>query len=165
MMMPSLDQEPVAPVRKSITVRAGAERAFRVFTEGIDTWWPRGHHIGSAPAKKFIIEGHANGRCYTEQTDGTECDWGKVLVWEPPQRFVMAWQITPTWQYEPDLAKSSEVEVSFTPQRDGSTRVDVEHRHFERHGAGAAAMRDLMEAPNAWAGLLEIFRTATEAES
>ncbi len=162
-MMPKMEQQPDTPVRKSVTVRAGAERAFRVFTDGVDTWWPRGHHIGSAPAKKFIIEGRADGRCYTEQTDGAECDWGRVLVWEPPRRFVMAWQITPAWQYEPDLAKSSEVEVSFTPQRDGTTRVDIEHRNFERHGEGAAMMRTLMDAPNAWSGLLSIFQTTVEA--
>lgn len=149
-------------VRRSIVVRAGAERTFRVFTEGVDTWWPRAHHIGSSPAKRFVIEPRADGRCYTEQTDGTDCDWGRVLVWEPPQRFVMAWQITSTWQYEPDLQKSSEVEIQFVPQPDGTTRVELEHRYFERHGAGAGAMRAFMEAPNAWGGLLELFRTSAE---
>jgi Activator of Hsp90 ATPase homolog 1-like protein len=93
-------------VRKSITVKAPAEHAFRVFTEGIDTWWPRTHHIGKVPMEKTIIEGHAGGRCYSEQTDGSECDWGSVLVWDPPRRFVMAWQINANWQYEPEIAKS-----------------------------------------------------------
>ena len=84
--------EPMAgePVRKSITVRANADHAFRVFTEGFDSWWPRGHHIGKSPLKKAIIEGKAGGRCYSEQMDGTECDWGRILVWDPPRRFVMA---------------------------------------------------------------------------
>lgn len=153
------------PVRKSITVRTGAERAFRLFTEGVDTWWPRAHHIGNAPAKKFIIEGRAGGRCYTEQTDGTECDWGGVLEWAPPRRFVMAWQVGPTWQYEPDLSKASEVEVQFTPLPDGATRVDLEHRYFDRHGAGAPAIRSLMDAPNAWAGLLEMYRGTAEKQN
>jgi uncharacterized protein YndB with AHSA1/START domain len=148
---------PVAPVRKSITVKAHADRAFRAFTEGVDTWWPRAHHIGKSPMKRCIIEGRAGGRCYSEQVDGTECDWGRILAWEPPSRFVMAWQITPAWQYEPDLANSSEVEVRFTPLDDGSTRVDLEHRHFERHGAGAEIMRTALDAPNAWSGLLELF--------
>jgi uncharacterized protein YndB with AHSA1/START domain len=152
------------PVRKSITVKAGADRAFRVFTEGVDTWWPRAHHIGNAPAKKFIMEGRVGGRCYTEQTDGAECDWGRVLEWEPPRRLVMAWQVSPTWQYEPDVAKSSEVEIQFTPLADGTTRVDLEHRYFERHGAGSAAMRGFMDAPNAWAGLLELFRGSAEQQ-
>ncbi|MEO8624642.1 MAG: SRPBCC domain-containing protein, partial [bacterium] len=99
------------PVRKSITVKASQQRAFTVFTEGLDTWWPREHHIGKSPMKTCLLEGRVGGRCYTEQIDGTECDWGSILVWEPPQRFVMAWQVSTTWQFEPDLAKSSEVEV------------------------------------------------------
>jgi uncharacterized protein YndB with AHSA1/START domain len=149
-------------VRKSVTVQASAERAFRVFTEGVDSWWPRGHHIGKSPMTKAIIEGRAGGRCYSQQADGTECDWGSILIWEPPQRFVMAWQITPGWQYEPDLARSSEVEVRFTSQRDGSTRVDIEHRHFERHGEGFAGMRAATDSPGGWSGLLELFRKAAE---
>lgn len=151
-----------APVRKSITVKAGAERAFQVFTEGVDTWWPRTHHTGKSPMKKIFIEGRAGGRCYSAQVDGTDCDWGQVLVWEPPRRFVMAWQISHTWGYEPDLAKSSEVEVRFTPLPDGSTRVDLEHRHFERQGAGAEAMRTAVDAPGGWTGILQLFAAAAE---
>jgi hypothetical protein len=156
--------EPMAgePVRKSITVRANADHAFRVFTEGFDSWWPRGHHIGKSPLKKAIIEGKAGGRCYSEQMDGTECDWGRILVWDPPRRFVMAWQITLAWQYEPDLAKSSEVEVRFTAEPDGSTRVDLEHRYFERHGAGFETMRTSVDSPNGWNGLLNLFRERAE---
>ena len=102
------------PVRKSITVNASVEHAFHVYTAGFDSWWPREHHIGKSPMKRAIIEGAAGGRCYSEQVDGTECDWGRILVWDPPHRFVMAWQISPSWQYEPDLAKASEVDVRFT---------------------------------------------------
>jgi hypothetical protein len=156
--------EPIAdrPVRKSITVKANADRAFRVFTEGIDAWWPRGHHIGKSPMKKAIIEGRAGGRCFSQQIDGTDCDWGQILVWEPPHRFVMAWQVTPAWGYEPDVAKSSEVEVRFTAEADGVTRVDLEHRHFARHGAGWDAMRTAVDDPNGWTGLLELFHGRVE---
>ncbi|HEX2453725.1 MAG TPA: SRPBCC family protein [Vicinamibacterales bacterium] len=152
------------PVCKSITVKASAARAFEVFTAGFDSWWPRSHHIGKSPMTRAILEGRVGGRCYTEQADGTECDWGRVLVWEPPHRFVMAWQITGAhWQYEPDIAKSSEVEVRFTPVEDGSTRVDLEHRHFNRYGADADAMRQAVSAPNGWSGLLQLFATRAEA--
>lgn len=151
------------PVRKSVTVKADAERAFRVFTEGIDTWWPRSHHIGKSPMKKIIVEGRPGGRCYSEQEDGTECDWASVLVWDPPLRFVMAWQITPQWQYQPDVAKSSEVEVRFTQESAGTTRVDLEHRHFERHGEGGEIMRGKVDAPGGWGELLELFRGRAEA--
>ena len=161
-MTTAANQTSEVPVRKSVTVKAGAERAFQVFTQGVDTWWPRTHHIGKSPMKKCIIEGRVGGRCYSEQVDGTDCDWGKVLVWEPPRRFVLAWQITHTFGYEPDLAKSSEVEVRFTPAADGSTRVDLEHRHFERHGAGAGAMRAAVDAPNGWTTIMQLFVTAAE---
>jgi uncharacterized protein YndB with AHSA1/START domain len=150
-------------VRKSVTVHASADKAFRVFTDGLDTWWPRTHHIGKSPMTKGIIEGFAGGRCYSEQADGTECDWGKILVWEPPQRFVMAWQITHTWGYEPDLAKSSEVEVRFTPEADGRTRVDLEHRYFERHGEGWQIMRTSIDSPGGWGGLLALYAAKAAA--
>jgi hypothetical protein len=150
------------PVRKSITVKASVEHAFQVFTEGFDTWWPHSHHIGSVPMKRAIIEGHVGGRCYSEQIDGTECPWGRVLEWDPPRRFVMAWQITAAWKFEPDLAKTSEVEVCFTPEADGSTRVDLEHRRFERHGEGWEAMRTAVDSQGGWSGLLAMFAARTD---
>jgi uncharacterized protein YndB with AHSA1/START domain len=154
--MASPTETAAAAVRKSITVMAGVERAFRVFTEDYDSWWPRSHHIGKSPMKKAIIETKQGGRCYSEQEDGSECDWGQVLAWEPPHRLVIAWQITHEWGYQPDLAQSSEVEIRFTPV-DGGTRVDLEHRHLDRHGVGAAPMRTAIDSPNGWSGLLQLF--------
>lgn len=152
-----------APVRKSITVKASAERAFQVFTEGVDMWWPKSHHIGKSPMTKAVIEGFPGGRWYSEQADGTDCPWGEVLVWEPPRRFVMAWKINLQWQFEPDPAKSSEVEVLFTPEPDGSTRVDLEHRYFERHGAGWETMRTQVDSGMGWGALLELYAAATRS--
>ncbi len=149
-----------AAVRKTVTVKASPERAFRVFTEGIDTWWPRTHHIGKSPSTGGFLEGRVGGRCYSTHEDGSECDWGSVLVWEPPRRLVIAWQVTPSWGYEPDLAKASEVEVRFTPEGDGQTRVDLEHRHFERHGAGGDTMRNAVDG--GWVGILECFRAVVD---
>jgi len=151
------DTTPLPPVRKSISVRASQERAFQVFTSGLDEWWPRSHHIGKAPLKRTIIETKEGGRCYSEHTDGSRCDWGTVLLWEPPNRVVLAWQIRAEWQYEPDLAKSSEVEVRFNEEPGGMTRVDLEHRHLERHGAGGSIMRQAVDAPNGWGGLLDLY--------
>lgn len=148
------------PVRKSVTVKGSVDRAFRLFTDGIDTWWPRDHHIGKSPMKRVLIEGKRGGRCYTEQVDGTDCDWGSVLQWDPPHSFVLAWQISGSWQFQPDLAQSSEVEVRFTPAGEGTTRVDLEHRYFERHGAGAAAMRNAVDSPNGWSGTLQRYADA-----
>ena len=92
--------------------------------------------------KRAIVERRVGGRCYTEQVDGTECDWGTVLAWDPPHRFVMAWQITHDWEYEPD---SREVErgrgaLHATSAKD-CTRVDLEHRLFSRYGAAGEVMR------------------------
>jgi uncharacterized protein YndB with AHSA1/START domain/uncharacterized damage-inducible protein DinB len=145
-----------------VTVKASAERAFAVFTEGFDTWWPRAHHIGKQPLVKAVIEPRVGGRCFGREADGTECDWGRVLAWEPPHRFVLAWQIDPTWQYEPDLTKASEVEIRFTPEAGGMTRVDLEHRNFERHGEGAGLIRTGVDGPNGWGDLLQLYaKTAT----
>jgi activator of Hsp90 ATPase-like protein len=138
-------------------VNAPAARAFDVFTNGFDTWWPRSHHIGQSPMRKAIVEPRAGGRCYSLCVDGSECPWGQILVWDPPRRFVLAWQISPGWQFEPDLAKSSEVDVRFTPLPDGTTRVELEHRHFGRHGAGGDQMRTAVDSANGWADLLALF--------
>lgn len=161
-MARTTDTAVTTPVRKSVTVNASVERAFRVFTADFDSWWPRTHHIGKSPATRTIIEGKAGGRCYTQQEDGTDADWGRVLVWEPPRRLVFAWQITPEWGYQPDLAQSSEVEVRFTPTPDGSTRVDLEHRHLERHGAGAASMRAAVDSEGGWNGLVQLYAARVE---
>lgn len=161
-MMTTLDPTIDAPVRKTVTVKASAAHAFRVFTDGMDSWWPRTHHIGSSPMKRTIIEGFEGGRCYSEQVDGSECDWGRVLTWDPPHRLVFAWQITNDWKYQPDLAQSSEVEVRFTPNDDGTTRVDLEHRYFTRHGAGWDVHRNMVDTEGGWLGLLQMFAARAE---
>jgi uncharacterized protein YndB with AHSA1/START domain len=159
---PPLSAAAVAPVSKTIHVRGTVEHAFEVFTAGIDRWWPREHHIGKSPMTRMIVEPRAGGRCYSEHQDGTDCAWGSVLAWEPPRRIVLAWQITTTWTYEPDLGRSSEVEIRFTPEAGGMTRVDLEHRHLERHGPDADTMRAGVDSPNGWGGLLARF--VAEAE-
>ena len=144
-------------VKKSIVVHTSVERAFEVFTTGFDAWWPRSHHIGKSPMKAAIIEARLGGRCYTTQDDGTDCDWGQILAWDPPHRLVIAWQITHEWGYQPDLAKSSEVEIQFSPDPGGGTRVDLEHRLLERHGLDAPAIRTAIDSPNGWGALLQMY--------
>ena len=154
----------IAPVRRSVRVRANAARAFKVFTHEIDSWWPKTHHIGSSPMTRAVIEGRVGGRCYGEQEDGTDCPWGQILVWEPPTRFVLAWQVTPDWKYQPDLAQSSEVEVTFTPVDDGSTLVELEHRNFEHHGEGGLNMREQVNQAGGWGSLMELYRESADRE-
>ena len=152
----------IEPVRKSVRVRCDAARAFRVFTSEMDSWWPRTHHIGSSPMQRVVVEPRAGGAIYTDQEDGTVCPWGTVLVWEPPLRFVMAWQVTPEWKYEPDLGRCSDVEVRFTPADDGTTLVELEHRNMVRHGGACATMREMVNAEGGWGALLQMF--AAEAD-
>jgi uncharacterized protein YndB with AHSA1/START domain len=155
--------EAIQPVTKSITVNATPDEAFRVFTDDFDSWWPRSHHIGKSPMKKAIVECRRGGRCYTEQEDGTQCDWGSILAWEPPRRFVMAWQISGNWEFEADVARSSEVEVRFTPAPGGRTRVDLEHRFFDRLVSGGEAMRTGVDSEGGWGSLLKLFAERVEA--
>ena len=151
-----------ASVKKSIIVNATLEHAFDVFTVGFDSWWPRSHHIGKSPMAKAVIEMRVGGRCYSTQLDGTDCDWGQILEWDPPHRFVLAWQITHEWGYQPDLSKSSEVEIRFTAQPGGGTRVDLEHRHFERMGPEGDTMRVGVGGSGGWSGLMELFKAQAE---
>ncbi|HEY7005579.1 MAG TPA: SRPBCC family protein [Sphingomicrobium sp.] len=143
-----------APVRKSIFVEAPPAHAFDVFTRGIGRWWPKSHKIGAIDLDKPVIEPRADGRWYQLGVDGSECDVGKVLEWDPPARLVLAWQLTADWTYDPDLI--TEVEVTFTAEGPG-TRVDLEHRKLERIGERAEAMREAIDSPNGWGLLLGLF--------
>ena len=150
-------------VRRSVSVRASVDRAFHFFTEEFDSWWPRSHHIGKSPMKRALIEGFEGGRCYSQQEDGTDCPWGRITLWDPPKRFVMAWLIDGNWQYQPDPDLASEVEVSFSPQADGTTRVDLEHRNFDRMGPGGSNMRMMVASAGGWGDLLRMFAEKASA--
>ena len=102
-----------APVRKSVRVGAPPERAFKVFTDGIGRWWPKTHHIGAADLDALVIEPKAGGRWYERGVDGVECEIGRVLLWEPPARLVLGWQLTADWKFDRNLV--TEVEVRFIP--------------------------------------------------
>ncbi len=153
-----MSNKSVQPVRKQIVVEAPQERAFRVFTENLDSWWPRGHHIGKAEMKSAVLEPRADGRWYEVGVDGSECNWGRVLAWEPPRRVVLSWQISAQWQFDPSLI--TEVEVTFTPEGPQRTRVDLEHRHLERFGDSAEGARTSFDSPGGWSGLLGLFAEA-----
>lgn len=148
----------IAPIRKQIVVEVPQERAFRVFTENFDAWWPKDHHIGKAELKEAVLEPRANGRWYEKGVDGSECNWGKVLVWEPPRKLVLAWQIDGTWQYNAGF--STEVELTFTAQGPKSTLVELEHRQLENFGEAAEQTRGMMEP--GWERTLGLF--AAEAQ-
>jgi hypothetical protein len=142
-------------VRKTVTVECGQERAFAVFTDGFGTWWNRDHHIGKAELDDAYIEPKAGGRWYERGVDGSECDWGHVIVWEPPGRIVLAWQLNAEWDYDPNLV--TELEITFVDEGDGRTRVELEHRNLERMGAKAKEVRDAVDSDSGWNGLLQSY--------
>jgi uncharacterized protein YndB with AHSA1/START domain len=144
-------------VRREITVDASPEKAFQVFTERFDAWWPRGHSIAEPEMLQAILEPRQGGRWYERGVDGSETDWGEVLTWDPPHRLVLSWHIGGDWTYDP--ANFSEIEATFTPAGDG-TRVQLEHRHFERHGATADALREAVGGEGGWNGLLKLYAEA-----
>ena len=145
------------PVRYAVTVPLPADRAFALFTHGYHSWWP-GNHIGTAEMAEAVLEPRTGGRYYERGVDGSECEWGRVLAWEPPVRLVLAWQIDASWHYDPGLL--TEVEVRFTAEGPERTRVDLEHRGLDAYGAPGAAIRRSFDSPDGWLGLLDRFAAA-----
>jgi uncharacterized protein YndB with AHSA1/START domain len=143
-------------VRKELVVGCGRARAFEAFTREFGQWWPlASHHIGAAMAETAVIEPFVNGRWFERATDGTECDWGRVLTWEPPGRLVLSWNITTSWQF--DITLETEVEVTFHEAGSGRTRIVLEHRHLDRYGAEAEKMRSTFDSEGGWSGMLQQF--------
>lgn len=153
-----MTQQTETSVRKTVTVAASQERAFEVFTAGFGTWWPMRHHIGATEPASVTLEPGAGGRWFETGVDGVDCDWGAVLVWEPPHRVVTSWHLQGDWKYDPDPAKASEVEVRFVAEGPNRTRVELEHRHFERHGDGAASVRGGVGNPEGgWGHIMDLY--------
>lgn len=144
----------------SIVVNADIEHAFSVFTSGFDRWWPREHHIGQAEMREAVLEQKTGGRWYERSVDGSECDWGRVLVFDPPTRLLLSWHLQGDWGYDPDSAHASEIEVHFLVEAPDRTRVELEHRALDRHGAGAEGVRTGVSSPGGWPGLLERYSAA-----
>jgi len=146
------------PIRKHVVIDASQAHVYSVFTDGVDKWWPREHHIGASPLKRAIIEPKVGGRWYSTCEDGSEINVGKVLVWEPPKRLVLTWQITAEWKYDAEFV--TEVEVTFTAEGPKRTRVDLEHRNLARFGVAADATRAMFDSPGGWGLTLEKFAKA-----
>ena len=147
-------------VKKSVTVDVSAERAFKVFTERMGSWWPHQNSIGSAPIADVVIEPRVGGRWFERGDDGSESEWGKVLAWNPPSGLVLAWQINGEWAFDESLV--TEVEVRFEEAEPGRTRVELEHRNLDRFGEAEEGIRAAFESPDGWGGILKMF--ADDAE-
>ena len=146
--------------RTSITLEAPIDRAFKVFTEGFDTWWPRAHHIGTAEMAEAILEPQADGRWYERGTDGSECEWGRVLAWDPPNHVAMSWHLNGAFNYDPDPAKASRVDVRFFAEAGASTRVELVHSGLDSHGDDWPQLHAGISAEGGWRTLLALFAGA-----
>jgi uncharacterized protein YndB with AHSA1/START domain len=150
--MQPTEEHPV--VRKTIVVNADIQRAFEVFTQNMGQWWPKEHHIGGSPLLVVVVEPSNGGRWYEKDEDGSECDWGTVLHWEPPTRLVLSWHLDGDFEFVADITRASEVEVRFTLETEGWTRVELVHRHFERHGDTGEQLRTQVDKPGGWTYVL-----------
>jgi len=146
-----MTQSVTVPVRKSVTVPTSRARAFEIFTKEFDSWWYPGHHIAAEPYESVTIEPRVGGRWFERDANGNECDWGRVLVWDPPARVVLAWQLTSEFKYDPNF--ETPVEIRFTAVDANTTRVELEHR-LNAYGDDAEAMGQGLGGEGGWSLLL-----------
>jgi len=143
-------QAQATSVRSEIVVDAPVERAFAVFTEQFDRIKPREHNMLAVDIAETVFEPRVGGSIYDRGVDGSECRWARVLAFEPPERVVFSWDIGPTWQVETDPDRASEVEVRFVAESPEQTRVELEHRHIDRHGDGWEGLREGVGTDQGW---------------
>ena len=146
----------IAPIRKEVVVNASQEKAFTIFTEKMDLWWPRTHHIGKTPMTELVLEPVIGGRWYSRHEDGSEVNVGKVLEWEAHERILLAWQINGNFQFDPGLI--TQVEVFFIPEAQASTRVKFEHRNLERMEGGKA----IESMDQGWGMIFQLYKNLAD---
>jgi uncharacterized protein YndB with AHSA1/START domain len=144
-------------IRHEVVVEAPIERAFAVFTEGFGSFKPAEHNMLGVDIAETVFELREGGHVYDRGVDGSECRWARVLAYEPPNRVVISWDISPRWQIETDLEKTSEVDVRFIAETPGRTRVELEHRNLDRHGDGWEAVREGVDGDAGWPLYLQRF--------
>jgi uncharacterized protein YndB with AHSA1/START domain len=147
-----------APVRKTVQVNAPQARAFEVFTSKMASWWPPQHSLLKSPCKATIVEPHVGGRWYQVGEDGSECDNGEVLAWQPPSKVVLSWRINSKFVHDDEI--DSEIEVNFIPEGENATRVELEHRII---GVDAEELRKAVDTPNGWTGIMESYARIASA--
>ncbi len=145
-----MTQAPAAVVRRQIVVDVPPEQAFEVFTARFGDFKPPEHNLLAVPIAETVFEPRVGGHIYDRGTDGSECRWARVLVYEPPTRVVFSWDIGPTWQVETEPDNTSEVEVRFVAEGPERTRVELEHRHLDRHGPGWEAVAGGVGHDDGW---------------
>ncbi|MDT7792992.1 MAG: hypothetical protein QOD59_2428 [Mycobacterium sp.] len=137
-------------IRHHVVVNAPLDRAFHAFTEKFGDFKPREHNLLKVPIEETVFEPRVGGHIYDRGVDGSLCKWARIAAYEPPNRVVFTWDIGPTWQLETNPARASEVEVRFTAESAHRTRVELEHRHIERHGEGWESVAAGVDGDAGW---------------
>jgi uncharacterized protein YndB with AHSA1/START domain len=152
-------------VRRQIIVAAPIERAFAVFTERFGDFKPPEHNLLGAAIVKTVFEPHVGGNIVDRAEDGSECRWARILAYEPPDRVVFSWDISPQWRLETDPELTSEVEVRFVAETPLRTRVELEHRRLDRHGPDWEAVSKGVDSDEGWPLYLDRYASLLAAES
>jgi hypothetical protein len=145
----------VVEVVRSVTVPLSQSRTFELFTTRMTDFWPKEHSIGTSEIAEVVVEPGAGGRWFERGVDGSESLWGRVAVWDPPRNVVLLWQIGADWQFDPDF--ETEVEVIFSEEPSGRTRLELRHRNLQRYGDDTERMRAVFDHPDGWTGTLARF--------
>lgn len=139
----------IEPLRMSFDVNCPVDHAFDVWTRRTSSWWPPSHTVTGEQGLQVVFEGRAGGRIFERTAMGREVEWGEITVWEPPRRLCYLWHI------RTDRADATEVEIRFSRRGETATRVDIEHRGWERLGARGPSWRDTNRS--GWNGVLPHF--------
>lgn len=142
----------IEPIRISFEVQCPPDHAFQVWTEKTSRWWPTSHTVSEKPGLNVIFEGRQGGRVFERTVDGGEIDWGEITVWEPPRKLGYLWFI------RTDRSDATDVEITFHEAGDGATRVEIEHRGWERLAERGQPWREANVG--GWNGVLPAFIAA-----
>jgi uncharacterized protein YndB with AHSA1/START domain len=145
-----MTQTDASMVRRQVVVDAPIARAFAVFTQRFGDFKPAEHNLLAAPIAETVFEPRVGGHIYDRAADGSECRWARILAYEPPNRVMFSWDIGPQWQVETDPERTSEVEVRFVAESPSRTRLELEHRHIDRHGPGWQALSEGVDGDEGW---------------
>ena len=151
----SAESDAAVEIVRSVSVPLSQAHAFELFTTRMTDFWPKNYSIGSSEIAEVVIEPRTGGRWLERGVDGSESQWGSVATWDPPRKVLLLWQIGADWQFDPDF--QTEVEVSFTAEGSGRTRLDLRHRNLQRYGADAERMQAIFDDPSGWTGVLARF--------
>ncbi|WP_168203173.1 SRPBCC family protein [Marinobacter fonticola] len=149
-------------IRHSVVVPLIQSDAFRLFTDGLASWWPAEYTWSQGTLVDLRIEPRKSGRCTEQGPYGFECDWGRVLEWSAPEKLVITWQIGLNREPQPDPEQASTVIIDFRPETSDTCSVTLEHRNIERHGQGADEYQAALSSDYGWPFILHRYVEAAK---